>query len=104
MKNTLITLNVLLLVSLIPSIVGAMMSPRMFDIPGAEKSKNIWLLVCAMVALPFIIIITQIISWIAFNNQLYDLALTINTFPIFDLLVVAYLFIMVERVRMNEYV
>jgi hypothetical protein len=104
MKNALITLNVFLLIIIIPSIIGAMMSPRMFDMPGAEKSKNVWMLVCALVVLPFFIIISQIISWIAFNNQYYDLALTINTFPVFNIFMVVYLFIMVERVRMNEYV
>jgi hypothetical protein len=41
-----------------------------------------------IVALPILIIITQIISWIAFFKQNYALALKINALPALDILII----------------
>lgn len=97
MKSTVITINIIFLIILIPSIFGAMMSPMMFDAPGSEKSRKTWTLFWCMVALPISIIITQIISWIAYSNQNYDLALRINALPAFDILIIIFMFFMIDQ-------
>jgi hypothetical protein len=93
MKTTIIIVNVIFLIGLIPSAFGAILSPMMFDAPGSEKNTQTWLLAGCVFALPILIIITQIISWIAFSNQNYDLALKINALPTADILIIAFLFL-----------
>ena len=97
MKSTVLIVNVILLIILIPSIFAAVMSPMMFDAPGSEKSKKTWTLVCSLAALPLLIIIAQIISWIAFSNQNYDLALKINALPTFDILFIIFMFFVIDQ-------
>jgi NADH:ubiquinone oxidoreductase subunit 6 (subunit J) len=97
MKSTVLIINIILLIILIPSIFGAIMSPMMFDAPGSEKSKKTWTLVYCLAALPILIIITQIISWIAYSNQNFDLALKINAFPAFDILLIIFMFFIIDQ-------
>jgi hypothetical protein len=97
MKSTVLTVNIILLIILIPSTFGAVMSPMMFDAPGSEKSKKTWTLVCCLAALPLLIIIAQIISWIAYSNQNYDLALKINALPAFDILIIVFMFFIIDQ-------
>lgn len=97
MKSTVLTINVIFLIILIPSILGALMSPMMFDAPGSEKSKKTWTLVCSLASLPLLIIIAQIISWIAYSNQNYDLALKINALPTLDILLIIYMFFIIDQ-------
>lgn len=97
MKTAVLTVNVILLIILIPSIFGAIMSPMMFDAPGSEKSKKTWTLVCCLAALPVLIIIAQIISWIAYSNHNYDLAFKINALPAFDILLIIFLFCIIDQ-------
>lgn len=73
------------------------MSPMMFDAPGSEKSKKTWTLVCCLGALPLLIIIAQIISWIAYSNQNYDLAFKINALPAFDILLIIFMFFVIDQ-------
>ncbi|MES2520637.1 MAG: hypothetical protein V4585_21155 [Bacteroidota bacterium] len=91
MKTTTIIVNVIMLIGLIPSLFSAMMSPMMFDAPGSDKNTNTWILFSSVISLPILIIITQIISWIAFANQNYNLALKINTLPIADIIFIGIL-------------
>lgn len=97
MKTTIIIVNIILLVILIPSIFGAMMSPMMFDAPGSEKSTKTWILFSCMAALPILIIIAQIISWIAFNNQNYNLAFKINALPALDILIIGFMLLIISN-------
>jgi len=88
MKITIIIVNVLLILSLIPIIVMVGMSTMMFDSPGSENSTKTWMFFGFIVALPILIIVAQIISWIAFYKQNYALALKINALPAFDVLII----------------
>lgn len=97
MKTTVVTTNVIFLIILVPSIFGAMMSPMMFDAPGSEKSTKTWTLVCCLAALPVLIIIAQIVSWIAYSNQNFGLALKINVLPVFDLLLIIFMFFIIDQ-------
>ena len=97
MKSTALIINIILLFILIPSIFGAIMSPMMFDAPGSEKSKKTWTLFYCMIALPISIIIAQIISWIAYSNQNYDLALKINALPALDVLIIIFMFFIIDQ-------
>ena len=97
MKTTVIITNIIFLLILIPSLFGAMMSPMMFDAPGSEKSNKTWLLFGCMVALPFLIIIAQIVSWIAFSRQNYGLALKINVLPALDILIIGFMFLIISN-------
>jgi hypothetical protein len=97
MKTTVLIINIILLIILIPSIFGAIMSPMMFDAPGSEKSQKTWILFSCMVALPVLIIIAQIVSWIAYKNQNFDLAFKINALPAFDIVVIIFMFFIIDQ-------
>jgi len=97
LKTTVVTTNVIFLIILIPSIFGAMMSPMMFDAPDSEKSTKTWTLVCCLAALPVLIIIAQIVSWIAYSNQNFGLALKVNVLPVFDLLLIIFMFFIIDQ-------
>ena len=97
MKTTVIVINVIFLIILIPSLFGAMMSPMMFDAPGSEKSNKTWVLFCCMIALPLLIIIAQIISWIAYRKENHNLALKINALPAFDILIIILMFFIIDQ-------
>ena len=78
MKIATIILNVLLLIGLIPSILAAMTSPMIFD---AGQSSHMWRVFWTAVALPVVIVVCQIISWIAFYRDNYSLAFKISLIP-----------------------
>jgi len=86
MKTAVIITNIIFLIILIPSAMSAIMSPMMFDAPGSDKSTKTWILFSCMVILPILIIIAQIISWIAFFKQNYKLAMMINALPTVDII------------------
>jgi len=92
MKTAVIITNIIFLIILIPSAMSAIMSPMMFDAPGSDKSTKTWILFSCMVILPILIIIAQIISWIAFFKQNYKLAMMINALPTVDILLIGILF------------
>ncbi|PWK29240.1 hypothetical protein LV89_00080 [Arcicella aurantiaca] len=92
MKTAVIIINIIFLLILIPSAMSAIMSPMMFDAPGSDKSTKTWILFSCMVVLPILIIIAQIISWIAFFKQNYKLAMLINGIPTIDILLIGVLF------------
>ena len=92
MKSNVIIVNLIFLIGLIPSGFGALMSPFMFDSPGSESNTKTWILAGSLLLLPVLIIITQIISWIAFSNQNFGLALKINAIPTIDILIIIFMF------------
>ena len=92
MKSNVIIVNIIFLIGLIPSGFGAFMSAFLFDAPGSESNTKTWFLAGCLVALPVLIVITQIISWIAFSNQNFGLALKINTIPMADIVLIVFLF------------
>jgi hypothetical protein len=83
MKIASIILNVLLLLGLVPAILGAMSSPMIFD---SGENPNLWRVFITMLALPIVIIVCQIISWIAFFRQKYDFAFKVSLIPIVNVI------------------
>jgi membrane protease YdiL (CAAX protease family) len=92
MKTNVIIVNVIFLIGLIPAGFGALMSAFLFDAPGSESNTRTWALAGSLVALPVLIVITQIISWVAFSKQNFDLALKINALPTIDFVLIIFLF------------
>lgn len=92
MKSNVIIINVIFLIGLIPAGFGAIMSAFLFDAPGSGSNTRTWVLAGCLVTLPVLIIITQIISWIAFSKQNFDLALKINALPTIDFVLIVFLF------------
>ena len=68
------------------------MSAFLFDAPGSDKNTRTWILAGSLVALPVLVVITQIISWVAFSNQNFGLALKINIIPTIDIVLIIFLF------------
>ena len=91
MKTNIIIVNVIFLIGLVPSGFGALMSAFLFDAPGSEKNTRTWILAGCLVSLPVLIVISQIISWIAFSNQNFGLALKINAIPTIDIMLIVFL-------------
>ena len=84
MKIIALLINILALLSLIPTGMMAMMSPMMFDAPGSEKNTYVWLMAIAALLLPVLIFITQIIAWVVFFRGNYSLSLKIALIPLLD--------------------
>jgi len=84
MKIATIILNVLLLIGLIPSILAAMTSPMIFD---AGQSNHLWRVFWVAVALPVVIVICQVISWVAFYRDNYSFAFKISLIPVVHVVV-----------------
>lgn len=89
MKTFSLVTNIVMLVILIPAAFGAIMSPFVFD---SGATKRTWWIFGTIVALPVLIILTQIISWIAFARQNYDFALKVSLVPVLDILMIIFLF------------
>lgn len=89
MKTCSLIANIIMLVILIPAAFGAIMSPFVFD---SGATKRTWWIFGTLVALPILIILTQIISWIAFARHNYDFALKISLVPVLDILMIIFLF------------
>lgn len=89
MKTCSLIANIVMLVILIPSAFGAIMSPFVFD---SGATKRTWWIFGTLVALPILIILTQIISWIAFTRHNYDFALKVSLVPVLDILMIIFLF------------
>ncbi len=92
MKLNVIIVNVIFLIGLIPAGFGAFMSVFLFDAPGSENNSKTWFLAGCLLALPVLIVITQLISWIAFSRQNFDLALKINAIPTIDFILIVIIF------------
>jgi hypothetical protein len=89
MKTPSLIANIIMLVILIPAAFGAIVSPFVFD---SGASRRTWLIFGTLVALPILIISTQIVSWIAFARHNYDLSLKVSLVPVLDILMIIFLF------------
>lgn len=89
MKTCSLIANIIMLVILIPAAFGAMMSPFVFD---SGATKRTWWIFGTLVALPILIISTQIISWVAYTRHNYDFALKVNLVPVLDIFMIIFLF------------
>jgi hypothetical protein len=103
MKIVAIITNIILLMSLVPLCMGVMMTPMMFDAPGSDKNRNLWISAGLMVSLPITIIVCEILSWIAIFRGNYALALeTIYLPPVIHVILIAISFVvmaMMEKKR-----
>lgn len=89
MKTCSLIANITMLVILIPAALGAIMSPFVFD---SGTSNRTWWIFGTLVALPVLIVLSQIISWIAFIRHNYDFAFKVSLVPVLDILVLIFLF------------
>ncbi len=79
MKIAIIVINILLIIALIPTLMAAIMSPMIFD--AGVTTRRYWA-AGTIVAMPFVIIIAEIVSWIAFFKGNYELALKASLSPL----------------------
>ncbi|MBA4854033.1 hypothetical protein [Emticicia sp. BO119] len=89
MKTCSLIANIIMLVILIPSALGAIMSPFVFD---SGASNRTWWIFGTLVALPILIILSQIVSWIAYVRHNYDFAFKVSLLPVLDILMIIVLF------------
>lgn len=90
MKTCSLIANIIMLLILIPAALGAIMSPFVFD---SGASRMTWLIFGTLVALPILIVSTQIIAWIAYVRHNYDFAFKVSLVPVFDILMIIFLFL-----------
>ena len=93
MKTIALIVNILCILALLPTAMMAMMSPMMFDAPGSDKNKFLWVLAGAVFFLPVFILITQIFAWIKFSSGNYSLSLKIALLPLIDVAFIIIMFI-----------
>ena len=87
MKTSVLVLNILLIIALIPSIMLAITSPLIF---GAKQTTRLFWTAGTAIALPITIIICGIISWRAYYQMDYSFALNISLIPVFNGLLLIY--------------
>lgn len=94
MKITVILVNIIMTILIFPVIVlYIMMGVGMIQHPNLlEKIVDFF-----FIALPIVIIVTQIISWIAFSKQNYAFALKINALPVLNFLIIIILFLFLYK-------
>jgi hypothetical protein len=89
MKTCSLIANIIMLLILIPAALGAIMSPFVFD---SGASKRTWLIFGTLVALPILIILSQVVSWVAYVRHNYDFAFKVSLVPVLDILMIIFLF------------
>ena len=94
MKILIVSLNILFTIGLVPAAAGAMMSPMIFDAPGSTEHTGTWVFFIAIVSLPVVIIIGQVLSWILFARQHYKAALICSLLPLLNLIFLVGYFIL----------
>lgn len=90
MKTTTLIVNILMILGFFPSVWMAIFSPMLFD---SGATKRTWIIFATVVALPILILITQVISWIVYSRGNYGLALKVSLVPFLDIILLVGLFL-----------
>lgn len=90
MKTTVILVNVLASLALLPAAYMAVFSPMLFD---SGATKRTWILFFTVVAIPLSIIVTQVASWVLFAKDLYVLAFWVSMVPLAFVVLLVVLFL-----------
>lgn len=91
MQITALITNIIFDIAFIPSLVLIYVSLFIFD-NGTDGSGR-WLLFTLFNGVPASILITQIISWIAYSNGNYDFAFKISLVPLVIVLLIGLWFL-----------
>ncbi|HNM31455.1 MAG TPA: hypothetical protein PKM51_01795 [Chitinophagales bacterium] len=92
MKTTALIINIAWILFFFPICAMALMSPMLFDAPGAANNKLLKFIFYCIIALPILILITQVLSWNKYSNGNYLLSLRISLIPLIDVILLAILF------------
>ncbi|MFN0203850.1 MAG: hypothetical protein ACKVTZ_20175 [Bacteroidia bacterium] len=65
-------LNILAIPAIFFAGVIAMMSPMLFDAPGARDNFFLWVILCCVWILPVLLLITDIFGWVMFATGDYS--------------------------------
>ncbi|MCU0324620.1 MAG: hypothetical protein MUF45_05130 [Spirosomaceae bacterium] len=90
MKTLTIITNIIMILAFFPAAFAVMMSPMIFDSGATTRT---WTIFFSIIAIPVSILITQIISWILFSKNNYDLAFKISLIPIIFVVLLVVLFL-----------
>ena len=91
MQTTALITNIIFDIAFIPSLVLIYVSLFIFD-NGTDGSGR-WLLFTLFNGVPASILITQIISWIAYSNGNYDFAFKVSLVPLVIILLIGLWFL-----------
>lgn len=86
MQTTALITNIVFDILFIPSLVLIYVSFFIFD--NGTTGFNRWLMFTFFNAVPASILITQIISWVAYSNGNYDFAFKISLVPLIFVLLI----------------
>lgn len=87
MQTATLILNIILDIAFIPSLVLIYVSFFIFD--NGTTGTGRWILFALFNGVPISILITQIISWIAYSNGNYDFAFKVSLIPFIILFLIA---------------
>ena len=91
MQTTALITNIIFDIAFIPSLVLIYVSLFIFD-NGTDGSGR-WLMFALFNGVPASILITQIISWIAYSNGNYDFAFKVSLIPLVIVLLIGLWFL-----------
>lgn len=73
---------------LVPAIGACVMTPFLFDAPGADKNWKVWFLFCSIVSTPVVIIISLIGAWLCYHWLYYRAATVLSLLPVLSVLLI----------------
>lgn len=91
MQTTALITNIIFDIAFIPSLVLIYVSLFIFD-NGTDGSGR-WLMFALFNGVPASILITQIISWVAYSNGNYDFAFKVSLIPLVIVLLIGLWFL-----------
>lgn len=91
MQTTALITNIIFDIAFIPSLVLVYVSFFIFD-NGTDGSGR-WLMFALFNGVPASILITQIISWVAYSNGNYDFAFKVSLIPLVFVLLIGLWFL-----------
>ena len=91
MQTTALITNIIFDIAFIPSLVLIYVSFFIFD--NGTDGTDRWLMFTLFNAVPASILVTQIISWVAYSNGNYDFAFKISLVPLIVVLLIGLFFL-----------
>lgn len=91
MQTTALISNIIFDIAFIPSLVLIYVSFFIFD--NGTNGTGRWLMFTLFNAIPASILVTQIISWVAYSNGNYDFAFKVSLVPLIVVLLIGLWFL-----------
>ena len=95
MKTWLVAVTVFYSIALLPSLGLIVIAPMLFDAPGSEHNKALWVVFNCLLMLPVLIIVALAGMWIWHKRGAKRIALAFSLLPVADVLLIIIAYVVV---------